>query len=405
MNKIPWGNNENLDNDQFFNRSIELNHLKQMLLTTKDETPPNILLTGIRGVGKTVFLKKIKRELEDDGFLVIYINFSQAECFRRKKMSINALMQFYFKKTLSSCNNNILENASEKLKKYLKTNNFHFKEFQEVNKIPIPIFNSEIDNQELMEYVLTFPEKIYKSNKDKLKGIIILIDEFQIIKELNDYKESFLWVIRSYIQDQRNIAYVFTGSMSLNDALISEISGHNGVFGGRMISFHLSPFSKNTVKQYLNEKKPGLKFSEDGFNSFYEYTFGIPAYINNFAKILSENIEFTSESITREFNESIYYISSNLVNIWFELSYKNKIIIISLLNGPIRRIDIAKYLNVKSGSLSSNLKELENLSLIQKSEDNLYSISEPLLKKWLKSEFNEKGEYPFLGSRRHFALS
>ena len=31
-------------------------------------------------------------------------------------MSINALMQFYFKKTLSSCNNNILENASEKLK-------------------------------------------------------------------------------------------------------------------------------------------------------------------------------------------------------------------------------------------------------------------------------------------------
>jgi predicted transcriptional regulator len=83
------------------------------------------------------------------------------------------------------------------------------------------------------------------------------------------------------------------------------------------------------------------------------------------------------------------------VNIWFELSYKNKIIIISLLNGPIRRIDIAKYLNVKSGSLSSNLKELENLSLIQKSEDNLYSISEPLLKKWLKSEFNEKGEYPF----------
>ena len=60
------------------------------------------------------------------------------------------------------------------------------------------------------------------------------IDEFQIIKELNDYKKSFLWVIISYIQNQHNIAYVFTGSMSLNDALISEISGHNGVFGGRM---------------------------------------------------------------------------------------------------------------------------------------------------------------------------
>lgn len=97
---------------------------------------------------------------------------------------------------------------------------------------------------------------------------------------------------------------------------------------------------------------------------FYENTLGIPAYINNFAKILPENIEFNSDLITREFNESIYYISSNLVNIWYELSYKNKSIITSLLNGPKRRIDIAKSLNVKSGSLSPNLRELENLSLI-----------------------------------------
>ena len=310
-------------------------------------------------------------------------------------MTIKGLMEFYFKKTLTSCNNNKLKNIGEKLKKYFKTNNFHFKEFHESNGIPIPIFKSEINTEDLMEYVLTFPEKIYNENSDNLKGIIILIDEFQLIKELNDYKESFLWNIRSYIQNQRNIAYVFTGSMSLNDTLISEISGHNGVFGGRMISFHLSTFSKTTVKQYLNEKKPGLKFSDEGFNRFYENTLGIPAYINNFAKILPENIEFTSELITREFNESIYYISSNLVNIWYELSYKNKLILISLLNGPTRRIDIAKSLNLESGSLSPNLRELENLSLINKSSDKLYSISEPLLSKWLQSEYDEKGEYPF----------
>lgn len=395
MSKIPWGNNENLDNDQFYNRSIELTHLKQILLTTENETPPNILLTGNRGIGKTVFIKKIQKELEEYGFLVIYINFSQAECFRRKNMTIKGLMQFYFKKTLTSCNNNKLKNIGEKLKKYFKTNNFHFKEFQEANGMPIPIFKSEINTEDLMEYVLTFPEKIYNENSENLKGIIILIDEFQLIKELNDYKESFLWNIRSYIQNQRNIAYVFTGSMSLNDTLISEISGHSGVFGGRMISFHLSTFSKTTVKQYLNEKKPGLKFSDDGFNRFYENTLGIPAYINNFAKILPENIEFNSELITREFNESIYYISSNLVNIWYELSYKNKLILISLLNGPTRRIDIAKSLNLESGSLSPNLRELENLSLINKSSDKLYSISEPLLSKWLHSEYDEKGEYPF----------
>ena len=83
------------------------------------------------------------------------------------------------------------------------------------------------------------------------------------------------------------------------------------------------------------------------------------------------------------------------MNIWYELSYKNKLILISLLNEPTRRIDIAKSLNVESGSLSPNLRELENLSLINKSSDKLYSISEPLLSKWLQSEYDEKGEYPF----------
>ena len=358
LSGIPWGNNENLDDSQFFNRSIELNQLKQILTTTREETPPNILLSGLRGMGKTVFIKKIQRELEKDNFLVIYLNFTQAGCFRSNNITVNCLMQYFFKKMLVACNNNIFGNIGEKLKKYFKTNSFHFNEFQEVNGIIIPTFKSEINDDDLMEYVLTFPEKIYEDNKDQIDGIIILIDEFQKIKELKNYKKSFLEVMRSYIQNQRHIAYVFTGSMSLNDTLISEVSGHTGVFGGRMVSFHISPFSKNTTKQYIAEKKPNLKFTDDGFNKFYECVLGIPGYINNFIKILPENVKLTEEVILNEFLESIYVIASNLVNMWYALSNREKDIIVSLLNGSIKRVDIAKALSVKSGSLSYNLTHL-----------------------------------------------
>ena len=295
---------------------------------------------------------------------------------------------------LVACNNNIFGNIGEKLKKYFKTNSFHFNEFQEVNGIIIPTFKSEINDDDLMEYVLTFPEKIYEDNKDQIDGIIILIDEFQKIKELKNYKKSFLEVMRSYIQNQRHIAYVFTGSMSLNDTLISEVSGHTGVFGGRMVSFHISPFSKNTTKQYIAEKKPNLKFTDDGFNKFYECVLGIPGYINNFIKILPENVKLTEEVILNEFLESIYVIASNLVNMWYALSNREKDIIVSLLNGSIKRVDIAKALSVKSGSLSYNLTHLENLALISKN-DNLYGISEELLVVWLKFEYRQRGEYPY----------
>ena len=84
-----------------------------------------------------------------------------------------------------------------------------------------------------------------------------------------------------------------------------------------------------------------------------------------------------------------------MVNIWFSLNQKDKDIVISLLDGPLRRIDIARSLDTDSGSLSYNLKNLENLSFIGK-ENNLYLVSEPLLVKWLKAEYEQKGEYPYV---------
>lgn len=49
-----------------------------------------------------------------------------------------------------------------------------------------------------MDLVLKLPQRIYENNSDKIKVILIFIDEFQIIKELTDYKDYFLWKLRKY---------------------------------------------------------------------------------------------------------------------------------------------------------------------------------------------------------------
>ena len=393
MDNLPWGNNQNLNDNQFYNRINELNNFKYMLNSTSVGSPPNILLTGIRSVGKTVFLKKVKKDLEKEGYLVYYIDFSQAECFKKNEMSIRGLIEFLFKQIIICSYNNPLKILNKKIEKYFKTKDFNFDNIQNINGIPIPIFKSEINDEDLFDFVLKFPEKIYDDNKDSIKGIIILIDEFQIIKQLNNYKESFLWKLRSYIQNQNHVAYVFTGSMSMQDKLISEIASQNGAFGGRMITFQLNPFSKETVESYLNERVHELIFTKEGFERFYKCTSGIPAYVNIFAKLLPKNIELDEEMIINEFDESIYYISAHLINIWSRLSYREQTIIISLLEKPLKRIEIAKSLNVSSGSLSYYLINLQNLSLINLN-NNLYTISEPLLARWLKLEYEKKQDYP-----------
>lgn len=78
---------ENLRQDEFYNKIAEIDNLKSLLNTATNVNVPQILLTGLRSVEKQYFLKKIKKELDDD-YLVVYINFSKAECYQKRNMSV-----------------------------------------------------------------------------------------------------------------------------------------------------------------------------------------------------------------------------------------------------------------------------------------------------------------------------
>ena len=393
MTDLPWGNNQNLTDEEFYNRESELINLKNILHSTSQGHAPDLLLTGIRGVGKTVFLKKLKRELDNE-YLVVYMDFSKSKCYQKNQMSISGLMEYFFKELILESKNKGLNTLDKKIEKYFKSNDFKIKEFLQIERIPVPVFSKETNEEKLMDFVLNLPEKIYNENKEKIKGVLIFIDEFQIIKELNNYKESFLWKIRSYIQNQRNIAYIFSGSMSLQDKLISEIASQNGAFGGRMITINMNPFEKETVRNYLSEKTPYILFTDDGFDRFYKCTSGVPSYVNIFASLLPINEELDENRIKICFDRKIQAISSHLINIWARLSFREQTIIIILLEKPLKRVDIANEIGISTGSLSNYLNNLQNQGLISLN-NGLYEISEPVLKRWLELEFKEKGVYPY----------
>lgn len=390
---IPWGTRENLNEDEFYNRIAEIDNLKSLLNTTANGNAPQILLTGLRGVGKTVFLKKIKKELDED-YLVVYMTFSNAECYQKSNMSVIGLMEYFFKEFITEAKNKNLNTLDKKIEKFFKANNFKIRDFAQVDKFPIPIFESETNVEKLMDFVLTLPQRIYENNNNKIKGILIFIDEFQIIKELNDYKESFLWKLRSYIQNQNNVSYLFSGSMGMQDELISEIASQRGVFGGRMLTINITPFSKETVESYLTQKAPNLLFTDKGFDRFYKCTSGIPAYVNIFATLLPKDIELDEHMIKSEFEDKIKVINTHLIVIWDKLTLREQNIVISLLDGPLKRNEIAKMLNVTTGSISKPLISLQHQELVIL-ENNLYYLSDLILKRWLELEFEKNGTYPF----------
>jgi len=393
MEDMAWGTDAELTDEQFYNREQEIVVLKALLESTASGSSPTIMVTGIRGIGKTVLLKKIIKELKDDYF-TCYIDLSATSSYQMGKLTETGIMEHFYESFMEEYQEKKFFSTFKKLSKYFKTKDFSLGDILDAGGIPVPIPRSVNNYKKLSSFVMDLPQVIYQEHQDQIKGTILVIDEFQVLKDLGNRLESFLWYLRSVIQSQKNVTYVFSGSLTSSDSIISKIAGADGAFGGRMLNVEVHPFSKSTVKNYLKDKSPSLIFDESGFERFYQCTKGIPFYVNTFAKLLERDVQLDQEKVKDEFQRTLPYLAIHLINQWSRITLQEQKIITQLLEGPMRRKDISQNLGVTSGSLSKPLSKLQDTGLV-KLDENHYIISEPILEAWLKKEYNEKRVYPF----------
>lgn len=393
MDSIPWGTDSELSQEQFYDRGSDFQFLKNLLESTSKGSAPTLMITGIRGVGKTVLLKKVKNEFEKD-YLVNYVDLSRAIDYKTGKITETSIIDELFNSWMKVFDKKGFNTISKKISKFFKTKNFSLKELVNIGGIPVPIPESKDNYIKMLNFILNLPQEVYNENSEDIDGVLLFIDEFQMLKFLDDNLDSFLWFLRSIVQSQKNVAYIFSGSLSLKDDLVEKIAGREGAFGGRMLNIDIAPFSKEIVKTYLSERIPELKLENSGFERFYKCTQGIPFYVNTFAKLLPKDVNLSENEIKSEFKQVLPYIAVHLSNQWNRLTFQEQKIIISLIEKPIKRKDIADTLNITTGSLSNSLNNLQNLELLY-SDNGVYSLSEPILGAWLKREFEIKGVYPF----------
>jgi predicted AAA+ superfamily ATPase len=394
VSSLAWGTESNISDDKFYNREREIKLLKRILSILEDNSSPTIMISGIRGIGKTALLKKVKKEMESD-YLIAYIDLTRIDTYQTGKLTRTDLMKEFYKSWMMASEKKHFTKFINKIKNYFQIKNFKIKDILSVQGYPIPIIKTEDDYKKLSEIVLQLPQKIYDEENDKIKGVIMIIDEFQALKDLEKDLDKFLWLFRSVISEQSNVSYIFSGSLNLKDNILEKIVGRKGAFGGRMLTIELEPFTKNTVYNYLKEKLPSLKFEKSGFERFYACTRGIPHYVNTFAQLLEKNIPLDDEKIKKEFQIILPLLAIHLINLWGGLTLREQKIITSLSGGSLERKKIAEKLNISSSSLSTPLKNLLNNGLIEYENKGVYNISEPILKEWLKQEYKTKGIYPY----------
>ena len=379
----------------FFNRKKDIDLINTQLSMLKLDIPPQLLITGYRGVGKTFLLRKVLQDQPNE-YLSVFIDLSDVVGREKGDLSEEEVL----KELLKKINKTVLE-YDDKFKglkdkiyssfKQLKLKNYDFSGNANIFDIPIPIISENYNK--LSQFVIELPQKIVDSH-DSIMGFIIVIDEFQLLKSLKN-PDAFFHLIRGSTQKQFNVSYIFTGSISNTSDIINMINGPEGAFGGRLMQINIDPFSREETKGYIDEKANGLKFTDKGFEQFYKCTRGIPLYINTFSSILPKDVLCDEDIIKEGISLNIDYIAIMWIYVWGRLSKGEKDFIIFLLerDGAIRR-ELDRELGYSKSSVTRFIDSLLNKGIIKYDSKRGYVLADEMLGLWLKIKFKNSGYYP-----------
>lgn len=379
----------------FFNRVKDINMINTQISTVRLDIPPQLLITGYRGVGKTFLLKKILNDQSSD-ILTAFIDLSEIVGRRKGKLT----EEWVLKEILNTINETISKDQKfyKKFANIIKSNiqklqlkDYDFSDASHILDIPIPVIEDNYDR--LSKFVMELPQKIVDEN-DNINGFIIVIDEFQLLKNV-EKPDDFFWLIRSYMQKQFNVGYIFTGSVSRTSDVITMINGQEGAFGGRLIQINIDPFTFDETKRYIEEKSNNLKFTDEGFERFYACTRGIPLYINSLSTILPNNMVCDEEIIRQALQFNIDQVAMMWIYIWGRMAQGEKDFIIYLLeNNGASRQKLDNELGYAKSSISRFIDSLSNQGIIEFSKDKNFVLADKMLATWLKIKYETNGFYP-----------
>ena len=378
----------------FYNRTEDIKKIAYYLNSLEIGISQSLLIRGVRGVGKTFLLQKLKQDSKKN-FLVSYIDISRIVGIDDTQLTAQSVLL----ELLDEMNNTIYDKINDgkkitfllkKLIDKLKIKDFNFSKGTHIAEIPIPA--TEDNYKKISKFVMEYPQRVVE-NIDGIDGFIIIIDEFQMLKKLEN-PESFFWLFRSYSQFQSNVSYVMSGSISQTSDAIEMLNGATGAFGGRMIQINIDPFTKQETKSYFNDRFPEITFTDDGFNRFYEYTKGIPIYINSFYNALSSHETYDEDLIDYIFLNNMDQILVMWIRIWGTLNKYEKRIICAMLNREdISWSELERKLDMSPATLTKYIKTLQDKGIIKYFDGN-YNFEDLMLKTWLNHEKERTGVYP-----------
>ena len=227
------------------------------------------ILTGLRGVGKTVLLNKILNEAMDNGYWATIIEISESR-------SLPSMLLAPLKDTLIS------HNASKKLLGKLA----EFAKAMKIKYQDIEFSLSGIENEQgadagdLQNDLTTLLVEIGKMAKKQKTAFVFFMDEIQFLKK--DQLEALIMALHRCNQKQLPVILIGAGLLKT----IGQV-GHAKTYAERLFEYpELGPLNKEDTIEAIAKpaSKNKVRFSLDALDKIFAETKGHPYFIQEWGK-------------------------------------------------------------------------------------------------------------------------
>jgi len=364
----------------FINRA-EL--LEEMVYELKEtESTIGYALYGKRRIGKTSILKEVQKRLEnEDGVVTVYLSVwdlieGRVDEFCQR-LSMGIIDAYRPHTGLKYKTKELLGTPLALLRKILDAAEFRIV-YDELEFFLT--LEKKIDRNLLIERAFNLAEKLAEGTDTKC---ILLLDEFPSVIKLKSegamVGEQIIRKIRTLFEDWERTTLCISGSIrsTMNLTVLSSASP----FYRQLVAKEIGPLEREAVRELL---LGNLGITDEGVEQIYEFSSGIPFYVQFIGKMLEKKgkvtiaeIEEIEDEFLREEGDLLFKGEFN------DLSPKERLVILQIAKGCHTPGEIAATVTDKVSNVSRFLAYLEDKGHISRREKGYYVLEDPVFGKWL----------------------
>lgn len=368
--------------DEFVNRTEILSEILFELKNKRSTT--GYALYGKRRVGKTSILKEVQRQLDEtDDIVTVYysvwnlVEFTLPEFCHRFSMAIIDAYRPHI--GLKHKAKDLLQTPISVLRKMLDKAEFKIV-YHEIEFLLST--NAKTDKDVAVERVFDMSEKLAKITGTKC---VLLLDEFPSLIDLKSDNvkvgEAILKKIRTISEEWERTSLCISGS--IRSTMELTVLSSTSPFYRQMIVKEVKPLKKEYVGEILRRN---IDIPDEGIDEIYNFSGGIPFYIQFIGKMIERAGETTLESIKGLENEFLMEEGDILFKGEFNaLSSKERLIVMNIANGHHSPKELGNVIGGRVSNISHFLMYLREMGYVSKEDRGYYVLEDPVFERWMQT--------------------